>query len=212
MKIWVIGCGKFGDRTVAHLLKESFGISITLVDSDQTRLLRWEGKVETVHRDGVEFVAHRLDEGDSPDWIIPALPVHLAFYWIMKTVTEIRLSPFALPKEIEGSLPNSVWGKDGEIYVSQADFMCPEECPEPPRNCTVTGKPRREDLFDSIKKMKFRDLEPLVIRSYQILPGSGGYTPEALFTARKAICKVRGNVMVTTACRCHGVIHGVSIR
>lgn len=211
MKVWVIGCGKFGERILAFLLNTHAGVSITVVDSDETRLLPWRKSVKTVHGDGIEFVKDRLDEGESADWIIPALPVHLAFYWMMRTVTGVQLNPFRLPKEIEKNVPNPIRGKNGELYVSRADFICPEDCPEPPRCCTVTGEQRDEDLFDFLNNLKFGNIKPIVIRSHQIFPGAGGYKPEALFNGREAVCKMTGNVMVGTACRCHGVLHGVSV-
>ncbi|OGP63724.1 MAG: hypothetical protein A2V65_07000 [Deltaproteobacteria bacterium RBG_13_49_15] len=212
MKVWVIGCGKFGSRTVSGLVGQHPDISITVVDSDPDRLRPWEEKAETIQCDGVEFVARHLKEDSRVDWIIPAIPVHLTYEWLMRTSTDVHLEPAVLPKGVAVHLPNPIWGKNGELYASHADFLCPEDCPEPPLRCTVTGKERIGDMYAIFEMLLFPNFNTVIIRSHQMFPGAGGYQPRALFQVRDAIHRMAGNALVGTACRCHGVLHGVSIR
>ena len=66
--------------------------------------------------------------------------------------------------------------------------------------------PRPVDLFQLLRSLEYRHFKPVVIRSRQLLPGVGGYRPKALFGALAAVESADGPVMLSTACRCHGVL------
>ena len=106
-------------------------------------------------------------------------------------------------------LPNPLFGKSGDVYVSYADFLCPDNCPEPKDHCFVTGKPRGTFMFDRLSRLSFPGFSSLNIRSHQLAPGVGGYRPESLFALLEKVRQAENDLVVSTACRCHGVLTGM---
>jgi hypothetical protein len=49
-----------------------------------------------------------------------------------------------------------------------------------------------------------------VIASQQLAPGVGGYPPWRLLDLARDMDKLTGNVLIATACSCHGVMHGLA--
>jgi hypothetical protein len=72
----------------------------------------------------------------------------------------------------------------------------------------MTGKPRKQDMFELIGERDVQDIIPFVIQSRQLGPGVGGYAPADLFDLADRIGRHQGTCLVATACRCHGVISG----
>ncbi len=142
----------------------------------------------------------------GPDWVVPAVPVHLAWEWCRLTLGINRLKTCPLPEDIDGCLPHPMRGTDHQIYVSHADFLCSPNCSEPDERCTVTGKPRKKDMFRLIANLKLPEVVSFVIQSRQLGPGTGGYTPADLYALADRISSHNGRCLVATACRCHGVI------
>jgi hypothetical protein len=168
--------------------------------------------VESLCHEGTSYLATHLDDEHSPDWIIPAVPIHLALEWVrLKMAGEKSLEVIVVPMELEALLPNPVRGRQGQLFVSYADFMCPDNCTEPLERCTFTGKPRKGFLYRELERMVFEDFHPIVIRSHQLAPGVGGYRPEALRKAFHEIRACKGPVLLSTACSCHGVIHALMV-
>ncbi len=211
MDVWVVGAGYFGTEAVRRLTKKDPDITITLIDIDPKRLCIWNSSITTIQDDGVHYLAEHLETGSLPDWIIATLPIHLAFEWIRKTLEGLELKPVSLPDSLVSKLPNPVRGPGEALYLSHADFLCPEACTEPPGRCTVTGQPRKTEMYQLIESIQTPSCRPVVIRSRQLLPGVGGYTPKALLSAREAVRCCRGAVLIGTACSCHGVVHQVHI-
>jgi hypothetical protein len=112
----------------------------------------------------------------------------------------------AVPNDLIAALPNPIKGKTGQLYISIADFKCPEDCLEPDEICTYTAEPRLMILHEFLKSIQLKDFKSVVIRSHQLAPGVGGYKPEALFEALKEIKATRAPLMISTACSCHGVV------
>lgn len=209
-EIWIIGVGQFGLIAFERLSKGRKKRHFVLVDPIEEHLLRCEGPNVTLEQaDGVEFLERHLHIGSKPDWIIPALPVHLTAEWFLVRLGPERLRRITLPSEIEPLLPNPIRGSDGNIYVSHADFRCPDDCAEPRDTCTVTGEPRKRNMYEILGDIALPPFKPLAIRSHQLGPGIGGYRPKHLFAMLQKMEKVRGQLLVSTACRCHGVITGL---
>jgi len=210
--IWIIGAGKFGIRTTRWLLNKEQGFDVTLVDQDHDSLVQAEKlgcRVEA--GDGVSFLYEQLTRDVGPNWIVPAVPVHLAWEWCRLYLSKERLSGFQLPQDILDLLPNPMNGAK-DIYVSHADFLCPPNCNEPDDRCTKTGKSRKQDMFTLLAEVDYEGILPIVIQSVQLGPGVGGYRPGALFDLADRICLHQGPFFAATACRCHGVISGGQIR
>ena len=216
MVFWIIGAGKFGSRAAHYLTGKDKDARILLIDSNPDTLKGWKGQVDTVQADAITFLERHLDGGNDmtlPDWIVPAIPIHVAFEWIRCTLkSNLHVTPISVPENLTSFVPHPVWGKNGELYASYAKFTCPEDCPEPPGLCTVTGKPRKTDLYHVLEKVEIKDFRSVVIRSRQLAPGVGGYTAHALINARNETGQSEGKVFVSTACCCHGVVHALHVR
>lgn len=209
-QVWIIGSGRFGLRAakwmLGHVKPE---IDVTLVDRDRQSLENAASMgCTTVAGDGVEYLFREMSRTRGPDWVVPAVPVHLAWEWCRLTLGRHRLKTCPIPEDMEEYLPHPIRGTDNQIYVSHADFLCPPNCSEPHDRCTMTGQPRKKDMFRWIEELAFPGFVPFVIQSRQLGPGVGGYTPADLYALADRISGHTGQCLVATACRCHGVISG----
>jgi hypothetical protein len=211
MDVWVVGAGYFGAKAVRCLAQKDSDIKITLIDIDPKRLCIRNPSVTPIQDDGVHYLAQHLIIGSSPDWIVAALPIHLVFEWIRKTLKGLELKAIPLSDSQIAELPNPVRGPGGALYLSRADFLCPETCTEPPGRCTVTGQPREIEMYRLIESMQTASCRCVIVRSHQLLPGVGGYSPKSLLSAREIVRNCRGAVLIGTACSCHGVVHQVYV-
>ncbi len=64
-------------------------------------------------------------------------------------------------------------------------------------------------MFALLEELNIPNFCSQVIRSYQLGPGIGGYRPEQLFQLLADIRQSRTPLLVSTACRCHGVVTGL---
>jgi hypothetical protein len=115
-----------------------------------------------------------------------------------------------VPKAVRTVLPNPIKGDKGQWYFSFADFFCPPDCPEPEKMCTFTQRPRPGNLYSVLARVPSGRFTSVVVRSRQISAGIGGYSPQDLFHALVQIKNASGPVLLSTACRCHGVMHAFS--
>jgi len=209
--IWVIGVGLFGSHAVRSLSRRHRDWRFVLVDPVEENLIQVDCPNCTRKKeDGISYLNHQLFPEKGPSWIIPALPVHLAGEWCRMQLGPDRVSNLELPDAIEPFLPNPMRGEDGNIYVSHADFKCPENCAEPEKICTVTREKRKRDMYEVLGDLAFSPFQSLVIRSRQLAPGVGGYRPEALFKLLERVESATGYLLLSTACRCHGVVTGLN--
>ncbi|MBS3810083.1 MAG: potassium transporter [Desulfobacterales bacterium] len=212
-RIWIIGAGRFGKIALERLASQSKDRRFLVVDSEAGNLtFETQSNVELRHEDGAAFLKRELDQQHAPDWIIPALPVHLAARWCLDEGGGLQVCRCMPPEGVESFLPNLICGISGDLYVSIADFMCPDNCPEPADHCPMTGKKREENMSDKIRRMKIPGFKVLVLQSRQLAPGVGGYRPEELFGLRREVEEKTGKFLIATACRCHGVITPVEAR
>ena len=59
------------------------------------------------------------------------------------------------------------------------------------------------ELLSGIELFRYR---PLVIRSFQLGPGIGGYRPRDLYDLLDQVESSDEAILLSTACRCHGVM------
>ena len=213
--IWIIGAGKFGQHALKGLAKRSEATHFVVVDPQDFDLSlalheTTSHTVEYIPEDGIHFLTENLkpDTVNTPSWIIPALPLHLAALWCQSVLTPEMLSSIEIPMEIDPMLPNPMRGNNKDLYVSHAGFLCPSNCNEPDDYCTVTRSPRKPDMFRILGALGLPGFRSFVIRSHQLGPGIGGYRPTALFQLLDQIKTHDKRLLVCTACRCHGVITG----
>jgi hypothetical protein len=207
-RFWIIGAGRFGTRAARKLRRTHAAAEIRVVDKNPAvcdELARHD--FQSICTDGIAYLDAHLGTAEDPHWIIPAAPVHVAFEFIRRRLSaEGRLQKVPVPAELSRHLPHLFAGGDHTLYASNADFICPEDCPEPADVCTVTGKPRPCTLYRELEQAAVDDAISIVIRSRQLLPGVGGYRPEDLLAAVERVRASQKTILLSTACRCHGVI------
>lgn len=211
-EIWIIGAGRFGRLAADRLTDKIKDLHLVLVDLKEEKLHGAGGPGRTlIQADGADYLAEHISKGKSenPDWIVPAVPIHLAAEWLMLGQSKENLGQVPVPVEMDPLLPHPLRVENGNIFVSHADFLCPDDCAEPRNMCTFTGKPRKQNMFELLKDIRFPPWKSHVIRSHQLGAGIGGYRVKELFDLAGRIGKARGSVLLSTACRCHGVITGL---
>jgi hypothetical protein len=211
-RIWIIGAGKFG-RRAASLLRQGADKEIIIVDKDSEKL---EGlNCATLFQDGVSCLVENLRR-DTKDWIVPAVPFQLAYEWVRrKMAVHFSLVPVELNPERQKMLPNCISGGEGQSFVSNADFLCPDNCPEPKGYCTYTGLPRPRIMYRYLTEWgRKHSFDTTVIRSRQLAPGVGGYPARDIFLLLDHLRASQGRerkFLLATACSCHGVINSFEL-
>jgi hypothetical protein len=210
---WIIGGGKFGLRAAKALSKQHSLIHLIIVEQEKAvcRQLDRLG-FEAVCMDGIQYLERNLTDTHYPDWIVPAIPLHVAYEWIKTKLPKTRrVQKIPVPDDFVSQLPHPISAETGQLFISIADFKCPESCPEPDEICTITGEPRLMVLHEFLKTIQRKDIKTVVIRSHQLAPGVGGYTPRALFAALSKIESAAGPVSLSTACSCHGIMNAFKL-
>jgi threonine dehydrogenase-like Zn-dependent dehydrogenase len=202
----VIGCGRFGSQAVQKLLRQNPRSKIVVVDIREKAFRAISSfPAEAIVDDGTAYLGRALSKGEKIDYIIPAVPFHLAFEFILSQSSPLGARRAEIPP-LHG-LPNLMVGERGDVYSSLADFLCPGDCPEPPGYCTVTRKKRPRPLYNILADLD-GPFETQVIRSRQLGPGVGGLDVKELLSVAEDVKKGRpaGHlILISTACRCHGV-------
>ena len=207
----IIGCGYFGNRAAVKLFQKDPRSKIVVVDESKKALQKVSRlPVETAVCDGIIYLSQFLSEGQKADFIIPAVPLHLVFEFVLFQLKPVGVKRRKVPT-LSG-LPNPMMGKTGDLYTSLANFLCSEDCPEPSRYCTATGKRREKPLYQILKDLK-GPFESRVIRSEQLAPGVGGFQPKAMINLLENIKEKKSSgriILISTASRCHGVTSALS--
>jgi hypothetical protein len=212
----ILGAGKFGRLALERLGQEDKEAAFLVVDRNPQALQGLQGLtyavVDVEATEAAAFLTARLHQGAAWDWIIPAVPEHVAFAWL-------RAGPLAgpdwevvaTPPELAGLTQVAVRGREGELYLSRALHSCPDDCAEP-KVCPVTGEDRETSLYEELAALHVPDYFIAVIASRQLAPGVGGYAPERLLALARELTGREEKILVATACRCHGVAHALRRR
>ncbi len=212
--IWIFGAGRFGRRALETLSRRYQDSSIIVVEKDPDRFSHLKTENVTLFcEDAVQYLEKNLKRyGREPQWIIPAVPIHLAFQWVKaKLERRFEFEALPVPDQVISLLPNPMQKEAGPVYMSYADFICPPDCPEPKTFCTFTQKPRPGILYEYLSRIEYDNFKSVVIRSRQLAPGVGGYCPRALFEAFDKVQNSTCPLLFSTACACHGVMHAFQI-
>lgn len=207
-KIWILGAGRFGFIAAQRLSRR-------LPQSDFLVIELREDRLAKIHRDlglpihvedSLSFICKKPVADDI--WIVPAIPVHVAFQWMLHELNKIgKASSLPVPEAVDPQVPNPYRMPNGTLYASFATFICPDSCNEPDDICTYTKQPRPGNLFEHLARIRLPDFNVAVIRSWQLAPGVGGYPAgylREIFTQQ--VARQPGNHLIATSCRCHGVI------
>jgi hypothetical protein len=210
--IWIIGGGRFGLKAADALGRLQPDAHLTLIDPNPEIARRLpDGRIVFVCQDGVDYLAQHLSR-ENTDWIVPAAPVHVAFLWMLQRLKGlVQAAPIPVPDAVAALVPNPFRGASGELYISNADFLCPDNCPEPADICSHTGQPRPRTLFRFLSQISPAPFHAIVVRSRQLCPGVGGFRPRTLFEALEQVQSIRGSLLFSTACRCHGVMNAMTV-
>ena len=206
---WILGAGRFGSLAVERILEQKRESHLVVVDRDSQPLKKLGAKpAETIEQDAIEFLSEH--PGSGHEWIVPAIPVHVAFAWLYRQLAKVeRVSPLPVPAMLDHQVPNPLRDKTGALYASFATFRCPDDCDEPDESCTVTGKHREDNMFEVIGQIEVEGSVIRVVRSHQLTPGVGGYRLSVLWSLREEVRSTERDVLVATACRCHAVINAL---
>ena len=200
MKFVIAGYGRFG-RIALERLSDSFpDTQVFIIENDKEKLREeFPSGTIPIQTDAVAFLSNS-DVLEMDDFVIPMVPFHLAACYITAKVPNI--SETSLPEEIGPVALNQIRMNFSNLLLSRADFLCPDDCSEG-EACTVTGR-INEPLYDTLRSIRVPGFSVLVQRSYQILPGVGGYPVRDLIKLLERI--TLGRHLVATSCKCHAII------
>ena len=211
--MFIVGFGKFGRLALTQGARRWRKARVWIIDSRPEALILQESGFPAAIRvlaDGPQFLTRFQKWIRDDDWIIPTLPTHLAWEWLgLNLKTRKGRRPLLPPENFGSGLPFHQAGNQG-LYLSYADFLCPEKCPAPAHHCYKTKKKRDVPLWKFIADQQGLKGSLGVIESRQMAPGVGGYAFRELRKVRDLARMADPPFFVATACRCHGVIHGVT--
>jgi hypothetical protein len=209
----ILGAGKFGRLALRRLGAREGSARFLLIDRRPEALAAAgtagvEG-AEMLEGDAISFLGANLGPGSPWDWLIPMVPVHVAYAWLLAgPLAGQGWETAGVPEDLADLTVFAVKGPQGELYLSQARHLCPDDCAEPDV-CPVTEKARPQTLYDQLAGTSRPERPVHVVASTQLAPGVGGYPPRELLKLAKDIAESPGPLLVATACRCHGVVHGL---
>ncbi len=207
----ILGSGKFGRLALERLARQDAVASFLMVDRDPESLVVRGGGLgyRQVQAEAIAFLVQHLKSDAGWDWIIPMVPVHVAYEWLLKgPLAEAGWQPAAVPEVLSHLTFRTQPGPEGELYLSRAHHLCPDDCPEP-EICPVSGEARDLPLHQELAALHLPGYQIKVIPSLQLAPGVGGYSPGGLLDLARELDALTGKVLIATACRCQGVIHGL---
>jgi hypothetical protein len=207
----ILGGGKFGRLALERLSRQDGAASLLVVDRDPGALAaaRDSSDCRQVQAEAIAFLVQHLKRDGRWDWIIPMVPVHVAYHWLLQgPLAESAWQPAAVPEALALMIHGARSGPAGELYLSRARHLCPDDCAEP-EICPVTGEARDLPLHQELAALHLPGYQVKVIPSRQLAPGVGGYSPGRLLDLARDLDALTGKVLIATACRCHGVIHGL---
>lgn len=201
-RVLVLGAGKFGQRAIrAFAVRAS---QLVVVDYNPYALVFPDSdRIVPVCAEGISYLAG--NDFQDFDWIIPALPLHVAFSWMLARLKGIGIRTVAVPPGIE--IPGCFYSESGTVYATLSTHICPEDCPEPEGFCYLTGEERRLPLHRQLSELEIEGFKTYLLRSSQLAPGIGGFTPLQLENLLAAVAGSRLPGLVISSCACHAVIN-----
>jgi hypothetical protein len=208
----ILGAGKFGRLALRRLAERDLEARFLVIDRRESALAEARtlevGGAEMLMDDAIPYLAAHLGPQPPWDWLIPMVPVHVAYDWLLSgPLAGKGWEPAEVPQDLENLVALAIQGPAGELYLSQARHLCPDDCDEP-LVCPVTGE-ERQPLFVKLAEASRPGLPILVVASRQLAPGVGGYSPLRLVELAETLAETSGPLLIATACCCHGVVHGL---
>jgi hypothetical protein len=209
----ILGAGKFGRLALARLSAQDPAARLVIVDRSPAALAAappgHNAHLVKIQADVPEFLQDHLTDYASWDWLIPMVPVHVAAIMLKQKLAADGWEFMEVPQAVAELAPVAIRGRQGELYLSRAAHLCPDDCPSPPDFCPVSGESRTPAFHELLASLVLPGFQVVVLASRQVAPGVGGYPPRELLDIPKTVAKSRGNLLIATACRCHGVVHAL---
>jgi len=204
--VFIIGAGHFGARA-ARIIRQRSNASVIVIDPHQKGLSSLgDLRVDKIQGDGIQFLIDNFHYLTDANTIVPALPIHLAYEWLIRYLPNgMKAKKVPMP-ETNPPLPHACTASEGSTLVSYADFLCPDDCPEPVY-CTVTGEKREQPLYALLRNLQLQPFHVHIIRSHQLAPGLGGYRAGDLRETAERVMKDGARMWILgTSCKCHGIL------
>jgi hypothetical protein len=182
-----------------------------VVENNPTPCL-YKKNVKIIEADAVETASLFMRENPPPKWVVPAMPIHFLAEWLCLEFKAFKPEKTPLPEMDLADIKSVMIGKDRQLYLSMADFLCPDDCPEPLEYCFHTGLKRKFQLFERLAAINLKGWQNATLRSHQLAPGVGGFKVGQLLELRDKIKAQPGKWIIASACRCHGVLEGVEFK
>ncbi len=207
----ILGAGKFGRLALERLSGQDPVARFAMVDQNPGALAaispEYDARLDKIQADVAEFLPKHLPEYAAWDWLIPMVPVHVAAIMLNPKLTATGWEFMEVPQAVAKLTPVAIRGREGELYLSRATHLCPDDCPSPPDFCPVSGESRTPALYELLASLVLPGFQVTVLASRQLAPGVGGYPPRELLDLAETAGLSPANLLVATACRCHGVAH-----
>lgn len=210
----ILGAGKFGRLALKRLARQDREAAFWVVDRAPAALAAARDGTQAAHfieEDAVAFLRKPLAR--SPwDWLIPMVPVHVAYACLAADPRVAReWQAVEVPEAVGAGVQVARRGPRGELFLSRAEHRCPDDCEAGPV-CSISGESRETPLYEELAALAIPGFQPLVVASRQLAPGVGGYPPGELAALARNLAGCRTRALIATACRCHGVVHGLKRR
>ena len=204
--VFIIGAGHFGARA-ARIIRQRSSAPVMVVDPNENGLSSLgDLRVEKIQGDGIQFLIDNFHYLTDATTIVPALPIHLAYEWLIRSLPGGMTAKKVPVPETNPPLPHAYPASEGSTLVSYADFLCPDDCPEP-AYCTVTGEKRDQPLYALLRNLRLPPFRVHIVRSHQLAPGLGGYKAGDLReTAERVMTEGATTWILGTSCKCHGIL------
>lgn len=208
----IVGAGKFGRLALRRLVRVEAAARITVVDRDPQALAVFSAlapDATAVVADGPAFLAARLADLARWDYLLPCVPVHLAWETLcLGPLAPPRWEPAPVPGELKSLAPVAVAAPQGGLYLSRAAHRCPDDCGEP-EICPVDGGSRVPPLSGLLAAWHLAGWGIRVLVTRLLAPGVGAFTPGELRALGEPAAALPDRLVIATACRCHAVVHGL---
>ncbi len=216
----VFGGGKYGMEAVEYLVSRNRDFIVIDVDSkclvaknyDLMRInirdveklgLRSEkDKPEGYFIEGGIFEALRVIELLKPEHIFPTAPIHLSAALIQE---KFKLNPWfeGVDRVLPGLPPKIIVsvGRGSVVVTYNRDNECQPNCSAPDR-CPVTGVLKPAPMY---RLLEFAVSDGFILQSHQLKPGIGALKRDE-FDLLVKWAHGKKELIIGTACRCHGVV------
>ncbi len=215
----VFGGGKYGLGAVEYLISRNRNFIIIDVDPKCLVAKNYELKrinIRDVEKlkltetdeskgyfiEGGVFEALKVIELLKPEHIFPTAPIHLSAALIQE---KFKLDPWfdGIDKVLPG-IPSKILvsvGRGSVVVTYNRDYECQPNCSAPDR-CPVTGILKPAPMY---RLLEFAAPDGFILQSHQLKPGIGALRGDE-FELLERWAYGKKEVIIGTACRCHGVV------